>query len=693
MRPWTCICGCAVLLLLAGSPSAAEVGHEALVKFRKGATESSVSSVLAAHDLAATKRFDWLSAQRGQEYLLVRSDGKSAAQLVEELKSDPRIEAVAPNGRKRLLWPAPPNDVEVRKLWGLDCTGQVVNGGTTVPGSDVRWRQAQFLSRVTDAEAIVAVLDTGVDIEHPDLAQALWRNPGEDPTNGVDDDANGYVDDCFGYDFAGDHGGPPDSYPADVGISPGHGTHVAGTIGAVVNNGYGIAGFHPRIRIMALKGSPDGVEIDNAATIAALDYAGMMKGRGFNIVSINASFGGSDSSAIERDAFAAVGDAGIVVCAAAGNSGANNDTQPEYPASYDASNIVVVAASTPDNRLAAFSNRGAVSVDLAAPGTNIYSCQPAHVSSQASVVRDATTYTAVGMSYSGITTGITATLHYCGLGYATSFPAAVRGNIALIERGTLFFSEKTANAEAAGAVAAVIYDNQAGIVSGSLQNPDTWLPAVAISQADGMSLVAMGTTTVTVINRANPAAAFGFLYGTSMATPHVAGAVGLIALSYPDETATGRIARILSNVDVAAAYSGQVRSGGRLNVARAIDTDQDSLPDWWETEAAGNLTAMQGRGDDDGDGVNNLQEYIAGTDPLDAESYLRVVADGVGGNAPPGIAWPSAPERTYSLLGSQDAGISFSVLATNILATPPVNSCTDTAAAAESARLYTIRLE
>src|SRR5439155_2387220 len=153
----------------------------------------------------------------------------------------------------------------------------------------------------------------------------------------------------------------------------------------------------------------------------------------------------------------AAGDAGIIFCAAAGNNSGNNDTSSFYPASYRLANMIVVAATGQTDGLASFSNYGASTVDLAAPGVNILSTKPAALAgTAASVKQGPNTYSANALTYSGVSTGITAAIYDCGLGYATNFPSAVRGNIALISRGTLYFSDKVANAMAAGARAAII---------------------------------------------------------------------------------------------------------------------------------------------------------------------------------------------------------------------------------------------
>ncbi len=219
------------------------------------------------------------------------------------------------------------------------------------------------------ASVVVAVIDTGVDYTHPDLAANIWTNPGEIAGNGIDDDGNGFVDDVHGYDFFNNDGDPMDDNM--------HGTHVAGTIAAVGNNGVGVVGVNWTSSIMALKFlSAEGYGSTSDA-IRAINYATMMRERyGVNVRVENNSWGGGSYSVSLQNAIKLTGDAGILFVAAAGNSGSNNDAYPQYPASYNCTNIISVAATTQYDTLASFSCYGATSVDIAAPGVNIYSTLP-----------------------------------------------------------------------------------------------------------------------------------------------------------------------------------------------------------------------------------------------------------------------------------------------------------------------------
>jgi len=256
-----------------------------------------------------------------------------------------------------------PNDPQVGQLWGMENSGQT--GGTR--DADIDAAAAWGIS-TGSRNVVVAVIDTGVDWRHPDLAANLWVNAGE-TANGLDDDGNGLVDDVYGYNFAANTGDPMDDN--------GHGTHVAGTIAAVGDNGVGVAGVNWSGSIMALKFLRADGSGTTSDAIRAINYATMQRVRfGVNVRVINMSWGGGGFSSALRDAIQAAGDAGILAVAAAGNSARNNDLNPQYPSSYDCSTLVAVAATDSRDQLASFSNYGAASVDLAAPGVSILSTYP-----------------------------------------------------------------------------------------------------------------------------------------------------------------------------------------------------------------------------------------------------------------------------------------------------------------------------
>jgi subtilisin family serine protease len=217
----------------------------------------------------------------------------------------------------------------------------------------------------------VADIDTGLDYTHEDLAANTWVNPGEIPNNGVDDDDNGFIDDHHGYDFRFNDPDPIDEH--------GHGTHTAGTIGAVGNNMIGVAGVCWNVKIMGIKiYGETGDDATSAMLVNAYNYVRIMKLRGVNIRVTNNSYGGcTDICGFDvavKDGIDAMGDAGILNVFSAGNAGTDNDVSPFFPASYSSPSIVSVGGSSSDDTRVF--NYGASSVDLAAPGTLILSTIP-----------------------------------------------------------------------------------------------------------------------------------------------------------------------------------------------------------------------------------------------------------------------------------------------------------------------------
>ncbi len=247
-----------------------------------------------------------------------------------------------------------PNDPDFPLLWGLKNTGQAPFYGKS--DSDIKAIEAWGVTTGSTG-IVIAVIDTGVEYTHPDLAANIWKNPGEIPNNGIDDDRNGYIDDVNGWNFVSKNNKPMDDN--------GHGTHCAGTIAAVGNNNIGITGVCWNAKIMPLKflsSSGNGYVSD---AIAAILYANRM---GASVISN--SWGGSQYTQALKDTIDA--SSAVVVCAS-GNSGVNTDSSPQYPSAYTSSNIIAVAATDYKDNLAGFSNYGVSSVDVGAPGVTIRS--------------------------------------------------------------------------------------------------------------------------------------------------------------------------------------------------------------------------------------------------------------------------------------------------------------------------------
>lgn len=248
---------------------------------------------------------------------------------------------------------AVPNDPMFSALWGMN------------QSNDIDINAPEAWNGGTDCSSqIVAVIDTGIQYDHPDLVANMWVNPSE-TANGLDDDGNGVIDDIYGYNSITGSGDPRDDN--------GHGTHCAGTIGGVGNNGVGVAGVCHRIKLMAVKFLSSGGSGSLWDAVKSIQYVTKMKRAGHNILLSSNSWGGGGYYQALYDAIADAQSAGLLFVAAAGNNYNNNDSNPSYPSSYNLDSIVSVAAIDSNGSKASFSNYGATSVDIAAPGVSIRS--------------------------------------------------------------------------------------------------------------------------------------------------------------------------------------------------------------------------------------------------------------------------------------------------------------------------------
>ena len=417
---------CCTLLFLFNAQSASAqynsevyVDGELLVKYKSGVDSAAAFSMNAKTGAAVLEEFPDLGWQR-----VKLPSGLSINQALSSYKSSAEVEVAQPNYYYRLLNTT--NDTRFSELYAMQKISAL---------------SAWDLSTGSQA-TVVANIDTGIAYNHEDLAANMWRNSGEIPGNNVDDDGNGYVDDYHGYDFFYNDSDPTD----DAG---GHGTHTSGTIGAVGNNSLGVVGVNWNVQLMAIKiYSPDGGDSTSAMLINAYNYVRMMKNRGVNIRITNNSYGGCGEACgydqATKDAIDALGNAGVLQVFAAGNSGQDVEATAFYPASYTSPSILAVAASDQNDNRGGFSNYGASSIDIAAPGAGILS-----------------TYTPASNSYATLT-------------------------------------------------------------------------------------------------------------GTSMATPHVTGAAALLSSYYPNLSPASLKATLMNSVDVLPQWNGVVKSGGRLNVAKAL---------------------------------------------------------------------------------------------------------------------------
>jgi thermitase len=404
-----------------------------LVKAKEGASTEAVETVNRKNKARTKKKIP-----RSRLNVVELPKGLPVEEAVERYEASPSIEYAEPDYKVRPAQNPPiPNDPRYGEMYGLNNTGQ--NGGAA--DADIDAPDAWSVTS-GNASTVVAVIDTGVEINHPDLKNNIWVNPGESGTdssgndksaNGVDDDANSYVDDVNGWDFFNNDNSVFDA-PAD----DRHGTHVAGTIAAEGNNDIGVTGVNWKAKVMPLKFvGPEHGTVSGA--IEALNYA----------VANGATI--SNNSYVEPfsrafyDAIKAADTKGHLFVAAAGNEARDSDATTRYPSGYDLPNIIAVAATDNKDSLASFSNYGATSVDLAAPGVSVLSTLP------------------------------------------TGWPNT-----------------------------------------------------------------------------------YGLGNGTSMATPHVAGAAALVKANFPDLDDSGIKDRILSSVDPKPGLAGKMVTGGRLNAAQTL---------------------------------------------------------------------------------------------------------------------------
>jgi subtilisin family serine protease len=348
------------------------VPGELLVQFKAGATQADRGRALGRVNAAFLEDVAPQSRRQdghGDLILVHHQPDFTPAAARRALASDPAVEFAEPN------WiythQATSNDTYYTNgsLWGM-------YGDATSPANQFGSQagEAWAAGHTGGADVYVGVIDEGVQWAHEDLAANMWTNP-FDPVDGLDNDGNGYKDDTHGWDFDGKNNTTYDGTQDD------HGTHVAGTIGAVGGNGKGVAGVNWNVRIITAKflGRRGGT---TANAIKAVDYITDLKTRhAMNIVATNNSWGGGGFSQSLQNAIERANAANILFIAAAGNGGSdgvgdNNDTTPHYPSNYPNENVISVAAITSTGGKSGFSNYGLTSVDLGAPGSGIYSTLP-----------------------------------------------------------------------------------------------------------------------------------------------------------------------------------------------------------------------------------------------------------------------------------------------------------------------------
>jgi subtilisin family serine protease len=561
-------------------PIPEQVPGQVIVSYR-ASTEASDRAVIRA-DVGATSatpmglaRTEVLEVGRGQ-----------VDETIEALASSPDVAYVEPNFYYRAA-SLSPNDPRFTEEWALNNTGQSLAGVAGTTDADIDAPEAW--STTTGSSAVtVAVIDTGVAYDHPDLAANIWTNPGETgsgrESNNVDDDGNGVKDDWRGWDFV-----DADNRPRDL---LGHGTHVAGIIGAVGNNGAGTSGVAWNVRIMPLRVlGADGVGT-TANVASAVAYA---VNKGADI--INLSLSGSDLSLSVANAIAAATDSLVVV--AAGNEGRNNDVTASYPCNYATANIVCVAATDQDDKLAGYSNFGAANVDLAAPGSRVVSTVPAFTRPLQETFNS----------------DISATWTTGGPGIQWARGSDALGSFAADSPGTDYESNTNSWLQTASPVSLVDQQSCRVMYSYSLETEERndvfeveastdgtkwthvggwtgstngdWLSANHdLSRFDGASVylrfrmvsnallnfdgISIRQVEVRCLGSSYTGNEFSSQSGTSMAVPHVSGVAALVVSVLPDATVATLKNALLAGVDPLTVLLGTTTTGGRLNAAAAL---------------------------------------------------------------------------------------------------------------------------
>ncbi len=347
------------------------VARQAIIKLDVKAL-GDLTDFEALSSLAITKH-EALGPETAHTYLVTLDPFKTLTSHLNSFATNPLIDYAEPNYVYELESNSSDPNYLSGELWGM-------GGSATTPTSSYGANAAgAWANGYTGSKAVyVAVIDSGIDVSHPDLAANVWVNAQETAGNGIDDDGNGFIDDINGYDFLNNDGSV-----FDTGEHP-HGTHVAGTIGAVGGNGVGVTGVSWNTNLISAKVVNGQGQVSIANAIRGIDYITMLRSKkGLDIIASNNSWGGEAYSRALEEAVKRAGDVGIIFVASAGNDGRDITNSPTYPAAYDCTTthrlfdcVVSVASMTSTGVLSGFSNFSATRVDIAAPGSDVLSTLP-----------------------------------------------------------------------------------------------------------------------------------------------------------------------------------------------------------------------------------------------------------------------------------------------------------------------------
>lgn len=381
------------------------VPNEVILKFSAGSTESRRNSILNNISGSVLEHIHTNAMKRrgDKEGVYLVRTSLTAINAINKGKAEDGVEFVEPNFIYQHTAITDDTYFSNGSLWGMGNTSSIYGSNAATA-----WAAGKTGSRAV----YIGIIDEGVMNEHEDLIGNFAVNPFEVAGNGQDDDGNGLIDDVNGWDFAGNNNTIFDGATDD------HGTHVAGTIGAIANNGKGVVGVNWNVSLLSAKflGSRGGT---TANAIKAVDYFTDLKNKGLNIVATNNSWGGGGFSQALQDAIERANTANVLFIAAAGNSTINIDASASYPAAYPNANIIAVAALNSNGTIASYSNYGATKVDIGAPGSGIWSTIPKSVKGK---------MTSAYASYNGTSMATPHVSGACAL-YASIYPGSTAAAI------------------------------------------------------------------------------------------------------------------------------------------------------------------------------------------------------------------------------------------------------------------------